>query len=144
MAINITVSEEIAASVEDVFNYTQDANNLASWQADLVDSYSDAAEPGLGTVSTQVRKIAGIKVESQMECTEFNPPYNVTYQVIKGPVPFTVYQTYEDTGGGTLLTISVEGEVVGPLKVVGENRVANQTEASLINDLATLKSIMEG
>jgi carbon monoxide dehydrogenase subunit G len=143
MAIHIEASEEIAAAVEDVFNYTMEVGNLAAWQSGLVEAYSNDP-PGVGNVTTQVRKIAGIKVDSEIECTEFNAPYQAAFQVIKGPVPFSVAQRYEAIDGGTRLTVSIEGEVAGPLKVLGEGRVASQTQKELVTDLATLKALLEG
>jgi hypothetical protein len=141
--IHIEVSEEIAASVQDVFNYTMEVGNLAAWQSALVDAYTDGP-PGVGNVTTQVRTIAGIRVESQIECTDFIAPYQATFQVIKGPVPFTVTQHYEEIDGGTRITVIIKGEVKGPLKVLGEGEVTNQTESELVADLAMLKGILEG
>lgn len=143
MAIHIEASEEIAVPIEDVFNYTMELGNLAEWQSGLVDAYTDDP-PGVGSVATQVRKIAGIKVESQIQCTDFNPPHQAAFQVIKGPVPFIVTQRYEAIAGGTRMTVSIEGEVAGPLKVLGEGKVASQTEKELVADLATLKALLEG
>lgn len=143
MTIYIEVSEDIAAYIEDVFNYTMDVGNLASWQAQLVSAYTED-EPGVGAVTTQVRKIAGIKVESQIECIQFEPPYQVAFRVIKGPVPFVFTQTFQEIDGGTRLTINIEGDVVGPLKMLGENRVRSQTESEMMADLASLKAIFEG
>jgi carbon monoxide dehydrogenase subunit G len=143
MAIHIEASEEIAAPVEDVFNYTMEPANLAEWQSELVEAYGDGPI-SVGSVTTEVRKIAGIKVKSQVQCTEYNPPYRAAFQVLKGPVPFNVVQTYEGVNGSTRLTVSIEGEVAGPLKVLGEGKVASQTEKELVADLAALKAIFGG
>lgn len=143
MAIHIEASEEIAASIEDVFNYTMEPGNLTEWQSGVVEAYGNGPV-GVGYVTTEVRKIAGIKVKSQVQITEYNPPYQVTFQVLKGPVPFNVVQTYEGVNGGTRISVSIEGEVAGPLKVLGEGKVASQTEKDLVTDLATLKAIFEG
>jgi uncharacterized protein YndB with AHSA1/START domain len=129
--------------VEEVFAYLTDLERVPEWQTNVLFlqlQSSGSLRPGAQLV--ELRKFLGRKVESVVEVTEFEPPHRYTIKVQSGPIPFEISNVLSESGGGTRLDASVEGE---PGRFFGlvEWRVVKAVERELWNSLATLKDILE-
>jgi hypothetical protein len=96
----------------------------------------------IGSQFTEVRKFMGQELRTTMEITELVPNVKWVGKVVKGPVPYTVTNTYEAVNNGTKYTTFVEGEPRGFFKIA-EGMVAAQLEKGLGEDLQKLKEMVE-
>jgi uncharacterized protein YndB with AHSA1/START domain len=129
--------------IEEVFGYLTDLERVPEWQTNVLFLQlqgSGGLRPGAQLV--ELRKFLGRKVESVVLVTEYEPPHRYTIRVQSGPIPFEISNVFSESGGGTRIDATVEGE---PGRFFGlvEWRVVKAVERELWNSLATLKDILE-
>lgn len=140
--ISREVSVFINRSIQDVWDYSADFARAGEWQAGVV--RSEMYDPvGVGATGIFVQKFMGREIESDIEITAYDPPYQVCFRTLSGPISFAGCQNYQEENGGTWVTVAIEGEPGGFFKIA-EGMVANQLEKSVQGDLENLKAIMEG
>lgn len=129
--------------IEEVFAYLTDLGRVPEWQTNVLFLQLQSG----GTLRTgahlvELRKFLGRKIESVVEVTDYTPPHRYTIKVQSGPIPFEISNLLSESGGGTRIDASVEGE---PGRFFGlvEWRVVKAVERELWNSLATLKDILE-
>ena len=108
MAIRIEHSLLINRPVEEVFAYSSDPLKQTEWQDGLVRVKADSPM-AIGSVTTEVRKVMGRELETQMECVEFDPPKKFSSKSLSGPVEMTFTQSLQSLDEGTQIDILVEG-----------------------------------
>lgn len=127
----------------EVYAYVTSGENSTKWQGG-VEAVENEGDPNtVGSRFTEVRKFLGQEMKTQLEITEVVQNVKWVAKVIKGPVPYQVTVTFEESGGGTKVTTRVEGEPTGFFKMA-EGMVASQLEKSLAEDSQRLKKILEG
>ena len=140
--IQVEKSVVINKPVAQVFEFVSNGDNTTKWQGGVEAVIQDGPPNVVGSRYTEVRKFMGQEMKSTMEITAFEPNARWAAKVIKGPVPYDVNVTFEDSGGGTKMTTRVEGEPKGFFKVA-EGMLKGQLEKSLEEDAARLKGILE-
>ena len=129
--------------VAEVFNFVSNGDNTTKWQGGVEAVIPEGPPNVVGSRYTEVRKFMGQEMKSTMEITAFEQNARWAARVIKGPVPYEVIATFEDSGGGTKMTTRVEGEPKGFFKIA-EGMLKGQLEKSLEEDGQRLKGILEG
>ncbi len=128
---------------QEVFDFTVDPLNDARWQSDIVSSEATSEGPrGVGSTSRVVRKFLGREMDSTIEITAWDPPDQVNYKSVGGPMEFEFSAKYEEQEGGTLLTMTGQAEFGGFFKLAS-GMVVKQAEKSMGEDMAALKELME-
>ena len=140
---SVDKSVHIDKPAADVFSFVSDFANDAKWQSGVVRSEQTSAGPlGKGTTGQTVQKFMGRELKNDLEGTTFEPPKRFGAKTTSGPVQFEVMCTLEEMGGGTHMTVHMEGEPGGFFKVA-EGMVKNELNKSLDTDLAKLKQMLE-
>jgi uncharacterized protein YndB with AHSA1/START domain len=104
-----------------VFDYMTDPANLADWQTSktFVEKLTDGP-PGLGSRFREGTKPpAGREFEMVTEFTEFDRPRRFHVHVVEGPYPVDGTWSLEPQGTGTRVRFVAEGELPGPLRLLG-------------------------
>jgi uncharacterized protein YndB with AHSA1/START domain len=134
---------DIARPADEVFAYLADPDRLALWQSSAVEVRKETGAPmDVGTRLTEVRRILGRQLETQVEITAYEPGRRLALKALSGPVPFAVEQTLTPTDGGTRVHFRGEGSPGGFFKLA-EPLVARAVERQFKNDFQTLKDILE-
>lgn len=141
--IKVESSVVINKPVADVYAYVTNGENTTKWQGGVESVINEGAPNTVGSKYTEVRKFLGQEMKTTLEIAEVAPNAKWVSKVVKGPVPYTVTVTFEESGGGTKMTTRVEGEPTGFFKIA-EGMVAGQLEKSLGEDGERLKKILEG
>lgn len=134
-------SAEINRPMEDVFRYLTEVTNLPEWQSGVLEARSNGplAE---GSTITELRKFLGMRAESTLEVTKYQPSSLFQLRVVDGPVPLEVSHQLKATDGGTQLRVVLQGEPGGFVKVAGP-LVMRTVRREVEFDLATLKDLLE-
>jgi uncharacterized membrane protein len=126
-----------------VFAYLTDLEKAPVWQASLLEAHLTPDGPiQTGTQIHEVRKFLGSKIESTVEVTEFEPERLFGGRVRSGPVPWRFRYTFEGVDGSTRIDFHMEGEPGGFFRLA-EPLVVRTVEKQLVNDLSTLKELIE-
>jgi ligand-binding SRPBCC domain-containing protein len=126
-----------------VFAYLTDREKATVWQASLLEAqFSPDAPVHKGTEIHEIRKLLGLKIESTVEVTEFEPDRVFAGRVRSGPVPWQFRYTFEGADGSTRVDFHMEGEPGGFFRVA-EPLVVRTVEKQLENDFSTLKELVE-
>jgi uncharacterized protein YndB with AHSA1/START domain len=140
--IKVEKSVFINKPIEEVYEFISREGTYTQWQAGVVEVIEGGPRNTVGSQFTEVRKFMGQELRTTMEILELVPNVKWVGKVVKGPVPYTVTNTYQATGSGTTYTTRVDGEPKGFFKLA-EGMVATQLEKSLGEDLQKLKEILE-
>jgi uncharacterized protein YndB with AHSA1/START domain len=133
----------IARPPADVFAYLTDLRNLPEWQGSVVEIRPD--EPGPlreGARFTEVRRVAGKRIESRLEVETLVPERELALRVASGPVPGTVRHLLEAAGDATRLRVLGElagGGLRGLAGPLLERAARREAQA----DLRRLKQVLE-
>jgi uncharacterized protein YndB with AHSA1/START domain len=142
MAIKVEHSVVINRPIEDVFTYTSDPQKQTEWQEGLVRVESNTPM-AVGAVITEVRKVMGREMETDLEVITLEPPHKFSAKSRSGPVEMTFTQTSKSLGDGTQIDVLIEGEPGGFFGVAAP-LLQRQVQKDVIKDYAKLKEILEG
>jgi Polyketide cyclase / dehydrase and lipid transport len=143
--VAITESIEISRSPRDVFAYIDDLAKHGEWQEQVVSAKVEGAGPtGVGTRSTETRKIGGRAQEMTYEVTEHEPPHAFAFRGVDGAVRAIGRATIEPLDGGArsrvTLELDFEGHGMGKLMLP---LVRSQAGKQVARDQAALKQRLE-
>jgi uncharacterized protein YndB with AHSA1/START domain len=133
----------IDAPVEEVFDYVEEPANVPEYWPSVVELKDVEQLPNGGFRMTGVYKMAGVRFDTESECTEFIPNQRTVYSS-EGGVSSTATWIYEPHDGGTKATIENEYTVHLPvLRKLAESFLTkiNENEADAV--LANVKARME-
>jgi carbon monoxide dehydrogenase subunit G len=127
----------------EVFAYLSDLANVPEWQGSVVELRPEAdAELREGARFTEVRRVAGKRIESTIEVAVLEPGRELTLRVVEGPVPGTVRHLVEPEGDATRLT--VKGELAGGgLRSLAGPLLERAARREAEGDLRRLKQTLE-
>jgi carbon monoxide dehydrogenase subunit G len=141
--ISIEKSIHINKPIADVFAFLTDFVNDAKWQGDLVRSEKTSPGPmAVGSTGLYVQKVMGKEIKNDVAVTVYEPPKRFGMKTTSGPVQFQINASLEEMGGGTHLTMTLNGEPGGFFKLA-EGLLKGELEKSLDRDFAKLKKILE-
>jgi uncharacterized membrane protein len=133
----------IGRSPADVFAYLSDLDNLPEWQGSVVEVRRDDDGPlRAGGRFTEVRRLAGRRLESTVEVVTLDADRELTLRAIAGPAPGTVRHVLEEDGDGTRLRIVGELEG-GGLRGLAGPLLERAARREVENDLRRLKRLLE-
>jgi carbon monoxide dehydrogenase subunit G len=134
---------EIGRPPADVFAYLADLGRLPEWQGSVEEIVPDEEGPlREGAGFTEVRRVAGRRLESRLEVETLDAGRELTLRVVSGPVPGRVQHVLEPAGDGTRLRLVGElagGGLRGLAGPLLERAVKREADA----DLRRLKSVLE-
>jgi uncharacterized protein YndB with AHSA1/START domain len=111
----------VACSPAVVFDYVSDPSKLARWQTSKtrVEQLTDGP-PGQGTrLRERTKPPRGKEFDQITEFAEFHRPTRLKVHVLEGPQPIDGTWTFEDDGDRTRVNFVAEGELRGPLRLLG-------------------------
>lgn len=132
----------IARSIEDVFGFLSDLENIPKWNYAIVETRKVSEGPvGVGTTYHQVRSVPS-RSEERLEITTYSPPRQLEIRGQLGPFASRLFYVLAVTPDGTRLTNTVEVELRGPGRLLGRVAVPRVREAVAAN-LRKLKELLE-
>jgi carbon monoxide dehydrogenase subunit G len=136
----------IQRPVADVFEYMQDINREHEWQPNLREAVQEPeGEPGVGTVRRYVSEFMGKRFENVYINTIYEPNQRVAYKTAPDSDTQAVGEiVWESEGAVTKVTMRVEADVGGLLRLVPNNLVLSLARKELLDTLARLKARLEG
>jgi uncharacterized membrane protein len=143
MAVNVSSSTTINKPVDQVFDYITNVANHPSWQAGIQSARIAPEGPvSLGSVYTYTSEVMGRKMDTALQVTQFEPNKTWGISTTGMPNPVLTLYSFEDAGGVTKLTISME--LSGGFPAAAEGMIKAQTEKSVAEQVARIKQIVEG
>jgi uncharacterized membrane protein len=133
----------IARPPADVFAYLVDLDNLPAWQGSVVEvRRDDDGRLRSGARFTEVRRLAGRRLESTIEVATLEPERELTLRAVSGPVRGTVRHLLEPAGGGT--RVRIVGELAGGgLRGLAGPLLERAARREVEADLRRLKQVLE-
>ena len=143
--MRVEESVEIDRPLDEVFNYVADVGNYPEWMAHALDVRTDSAGPPRhGDRFVVAIKSVGRRFETPYERAFHDAGRRYTDRAVGGPVPDQRWHSeFDDSGGRTRVTRSVEVDSAGLLKLL-EPLQKRAAERQLKKDLQTLKGVVEG
>jgi carbon monoxide dehydrogenase subunit G len=141
--ISFEKSVHINKPAAEVFAFMSDLANNAKWQEGLVSSTKTSDGPmGVGTTFESVQKLMGKETKNEIQVTAYEPSKLFSAKSIGGPVQVEISTKFEEMGGGTHVTSTMNAEMGGFLKVA-EGLAKGELEKSFERTFARLKEILE-
>jgi uncharacterized protein YndB with AHSA1/START domain len=129
--------------IAEVFAYVTDLNTHTQWQAGIVEAAQTSKGPtGVGSTYRYVMQLAGQRLDTAGEVTEYEPNRKYSFKATSGPIPLQGGFTFEATAGGTQVRMSAEGEPGGFFKLATP-LLNSMTRRQLETSLSNLKDILE-
>jgi uncharacterized protein YndB with AHSA1/START domain len=130
----------IRRSIEDVFAFLSDLENIPKWNYAIVQTRKISEGPiGVGTIYHQVRSVPS-RSEERLEITTYDRPRQLDIRGQLGPFASRLFYALDATGEGTWVTNTVEVELRG--RLLGRVAVPRVREAVAAN-LRKLKELLE-
>ena len=137
-------SIHINCAPEKAFAFATDFSNASKWMVGFIES--KMLTEGATRVGTQymfVSKMLGQKMEMKSEVTVWEPPARYEYKTVDAPISMHGGFTFTPKDGGTLVTMSGEGEFGGLFKLA-EGMMKSQMDKQTDETLQALKKALEG
>ena len=132
----------IRRSIEDVFGFLSDFENVPTWNYAISETHKVSRGPvGVGAIYQQVRSVPS-RSEERFEVSAYNPPRHLEIQGQLGPFPSRLSYALDAVPEGTRVTNSVELELRGPGRLLGRVAVPRIRDAVAAN-LRKLKELLE-
>lgn len=134
----------IARPPAEVFAYLSDLANLAEWQGSVREVVPD--EPGPlreGARFTEVRRVAGRRIESKLEVETLAPDRELALRVVSGPMPGSVRHLLEPVGDAKT-KLRIVGELSGGgLRGLAGPLIERAARREAEADLRRLRQVLE-
>ena len=132
----------IGRTVEDVFAFLADFENIPTWNYAIVETRKTSPGPvGVGTTYRQIRSIPN-RSEERFTVTAFEPTSRLQVHGKIGPFIATISYLLTPAGDGTRLTNDVDLQPSGALRLVAR-LAAGKVKSSVAANLETLKQVLE-
>jgi uncharacterized membrane protein len=108
-----TSSTTIARPVDAVFAFVADGENATRWRPGVLD-VKHVSGTGVGSAYKQgVRGPGGRRIDADYVITAFEPNRRIAFEATAGPVRPKGEYRFEDLGGSTRVTMSLEAQLSG-------------------------------
>jgi uncharacterized membrane protein len=108
-----TNSITIARPVDAVFAFVADGENATRWRPGVLD-VKHVSGTGVGAAYRQgVKGPGGRRIDADYVVTAFEPNRRIAFEATAGPVRPKGEYVFEDLGGSTRLTMSLEAQLSG-------------------------------
>lgn len=136
------VSIHLNRSVEQVFAYLIDPNNLRAWQSNLIENEQLTDRPlRVGSRFREVRQMGRRASEYQAEITDFEPNRRFATKTLSEPQASVSY-TFEQENSGTRLSYKFTLQTSGMMRLL-EPLIASSIKKDSISDFERLKRVLE-
>ena len=133
----------IEKSVDEVWDFVQDTTNDALWQTTLIESRPLTEGPKrVGSQVHETRRFMGLRLEMEVELTEFEPNRKSSLKTVSGGIPLSGSYLLEPLDGGTKLTVAGELDAHRTFKLA-QPVFASITTRELEASLGNLKDLLE-
>ena len=133
----------INRSPQDVFDLITNPAKSSLWQSSTESAeWTSNGPDDIGSTWKTEAKFLGRKIEAELQVTVWEPPHQVSFKSIGGPISMEVTNKVEPQGDGALLTSKSRVEF-GNFFKLAEGLVSKQVEKQLDTDNNTLKLLME-
>jgi len=133
----------IERPIDEVWDFVHDTTKDALWQTTLVESRLLTEGPKrVGTRVQEVRRFMGVRLEMDLELTEFEPNRKSSLKAVSGGIPLSGSYVLEPLDGATRLTETGELDAHGAFKLA-EPVFARITSRELEANLGHLKDLLE-
>jgi uncharacterized membrane protein len=133
----------IERPIDEVWDFVHDTTKDALWQTTLVESRLLTEGPKrVGTRVQEVRRFMGVRLEMDLELTEFEPNRKSSLKAVSGGIPLSGSYVLEPLDGATRLTVTGELDAHGAFKLA-EPVFARITSRELEANLGHLKDLLE-
>ena len=135
----------IQRAVSDVFTYMDDVSREREWQPGILDARKEPPGPtGIGTRKSYVSEFMGRRIENTYVTRVFEANRQVVYET----TPDSVLQAqaelrWEPVGSGTRVSMSFDGKVRGPLRLIPRQMLETVYKKELERTLGLLKARLE-
>jgi uncharacterized membrane protein len=141
--IRVEISVVVNRPIQMVFAFVTNVENDPLWTEEVVEAKKITEGPiGVGTTFSDVVEIFGRRLENTLEITAYEPNRTATFKSISGPVPYEGIYTFENSNGGTQVTISIEAEPGGFFKLA-KPLIGPRLEKQWQTNFANLKNLLE-
>lgn len=141
--IHFELNTQIYRPLTQVFAFVATPENDFQWQyGTLASSQISNGEFGLGTLFRAVEHLLGRRIETTYEVTAFELNKRYGFKSVSGLVDTLTLYTFEITGAGTKVTLSMETDPKDTFKPDGVI-VVKKFKKQYKENLAMLKSILE-
>ena len=140
VASNITINQP----VDRVFAYVTGVENHKAWQAGILDAKVSPPDApiGVGSIYQYTSEVMGRRMETQMQVSAFAPNSMWAITTVGVPTPVTTVYQFQDAGGATNLTISME--LTGGYPAAAEGAIKAQMQKSLDEQANRIKQMVGG
>lgn len=135
----------IRRPVEDVFEYMQDIGREHEWQPNLREAEQmPEGEPGVGTKRRYVNRFMGKRIQNVYVYTVYEPNHRVAYRSTgESDTQAAGEVTWQVMENRAKVTIRVEAQPGGPLKLIPTSVLAAVARKELAQALARVKGRLE-
>ena len=142
--IKIETSVVINRPIEKVFEFVTTPENDVQWLAGIVEAKKTSPGPeDVGATSTSEIHFLGMRIKTDWEVIEYEPPKHIKVKSTSGPIPITASHSFESTAeGGTMVSLHGEADVGGFFKV-GEPIVGRMAQRQWETSYHNLKDVLE-
>ncbi|MQB01797.1 MAG: hypothetical protein GEU78_16210 [Actinobacteria bacterium] len=142
MPVHFSNSITIRRSVQDVFAYLSNFENIPTWNYAIAETQKTSGGPvGVGTTYRQTRSLPSPSEET-FQVTEFEPDQRLAIHGGLGPFEGTLTYELQRVDEGTLLTNTADLEATGVLKLTAP-LAAPRVRQAVAENLQKLKEILE-
>ena len=140
------MSEVINRPVEEVFRHVTDLDSYPKWHSSIVDTRRITDGPiGVGSKWTEVFRIMGIRAQTILEITEYEPNSRVVFQgTTLGPVEPNFVINFDQAQGATKVSYIVEPKARAPFNLLVSLFGVQYGKRDLRSYLTKLKQVLEG
>ena len=142
MSIDVKAEVVINRSKDDVARFAMNPENDPIWIGGIIEAGTQTDPPfGKGTKVKRVAKFMGKRMEYTPEVIEYDAEGLLVMGTDK-PFDMTIRYQFEETAGGTLARIQIQGEgrrfyrIAGPI-------LGRMVKRNIAHDLETLKDLLE-
>jgi uncharacterized membrane protein len=143
MPVDVSSRIEIARPRAEVASFAADPDNATAWYENIKRVEWRTQPPlAIGSRITFVATFLGRQLEYTYEVREHVPGERFVMSTSEGPFPMETTYSWQDTAGGTTMTLRNRGEPAGFAKVAAPMMTRAMTRANR-KDLERLKEILE-
>ena len=140
--ISVQAEIRIERTINDVFTYVADPENLPAWNSAVTDVRPNPATGDRPSTFTLTRSLPTGVATNRLRIVAFEPPERFAIETTSGPTPFHYEFRFHEDGGVTVITLAAQADV-GPVgNLLGP--LARRGLASGIHaNLTALKRILD-
>jgi uncharacterized protein YndB with AHSA1/START domain len=141
--LKIEISNVINRPVEEVFAVASDPETYPKWSPGLIEVKRISEGPiGVGTTWRLVRQALGLRLEGDLDLTEYEPNRKFTLDSKSRPFPGEARWTFDAVEGATRVSVVLQAEPGGFFKLA-EPLLRSFTKRTMETELANLKDLVE-